>query len=194
MANPSIVKIDYVKQDVAIEGWKQFILQSSRGFTRAGAVRLDDSIRNYVHCVLGAQAQTRSSILTSLETQQYFVDLLEENIKSMFSIPESIAQYQDAISKTNSRIDYAIAYDLYMIPSDLVLKVGTLEGYNNNIVIAAESMKIGHNEQVNQAQLSAVPSLSEVLPETPAPLAALSTTYVSLSISLVVLVLLYVIF
>ena len=32
-------------QDGAVEGWKQFILEKSKGFTRAGAVRIDDSIR-----------------------------------------------------------------------------------------------------------------------------------------------------
>jgi len=102
-----------------------------------------------VHCVLGSQAQTRSSILTSLETQNYFVNLLEENIKSQFSIPESIAKYQDAITKTYSKIDYVVAIRLYMIPSELVLKSVPLAGYNNNIVIASNNMKIGHNEMLN---------------------------------------------
>jgi hypothetical protein len=45
-----IIKIDYVRQDAAIDGWKQFIPDVSQGFTRAGAVRIDDGIRNYVHC------------------------------------------------------------------------------------------------------------------------------------------------
>jgi len=73
-----IVKIDYIKQDAALDGWTQFIPETSSEFTRAGIVRLDDSVRNYVHCVLGSQAQTRSSILTSLETQKYFVNLLAD--------------------------------------------------------------------------------------------------------------------
>ena len=190
-----ILKIDYIKQDAAIEGWKQFILEKSEGFTRAGAVRLDDSIRNYVHCLLGAQAQTRSNILTSLETQQYFVELLESNIKSMFSIPESIAKYQDAITQTNSRIDYVIAFGLYMIPSDLVLKVGTLVGYNNNIVIATAQMKIGQNE-VNQMQIPARPSqtqLAKASAVTQSPeVTVMHPVYTSLGFSLVVFLLLYV--
>jgi hypothetical protein len=64
----------------------------------------------------------------------------------MFSITESIAKYQDAITQTNSRIVYVIAFGLYMIPSDLVLKAGTLVGYNNYIVIATAQIKIGQNE------------------------------------------------
>lgn len=144
------IKIDYVKQDLAIEGWKQFLLEKSGGFTRTGLVRLDDSIRTYVYCILGSQAQTRSSILSSAETQQYFTDLLEKNIRSQFSIPESITQYQNSITNTNSRIDYVVGIGLYMIPSNLVLKLSSLEGYNNNIVIADKSLKIGYNENINQ--------------------------------------------
>jgi hypothetical protein len=143
------IKIDYVRQDAAVEGWKQFMIEKSQGFTKAGVVRLDDSIRTYVYCVLGSQAQTRSSILTSKETQQYFVDLLELNIKSQFSIPESITKYEESITKTNSKIDYVVGIGLYMMPTDLVLKVESIQRYNNNIVVAREGVTIGHNEKLN---------------------------------------------
>ena len=195
-----VLKIDYVRQDAATEGWKQFILQNAKGFTRAGAVRIDDSIRNYVHCVLGSQAQTRSNILASLETQQYFTDLLEQNIKSMFSIPESIAKYQDAISNTNSRIDYVVAQGLYMIPSDLVLKVGTVVGYNNNIVVASANMKLGHNDQVNQVHIPVpLPKVQEVQQpvvqepphETELEPTVVPSIYVSLGASVFVLLVLF---
>src|SRR5271165_7042947 len=145
-------KIDYVKQDAAVKGWKQFMLEKSEGFTRAGIIRLDDSIRTYVYCVLGSQAQTRSNILMSKETQQYFVDLLEQNIKSQFSIPESIAQYENSITKTNSKIDYAVGIGLYLMPTDLVLKVGSIQKYNNYIVTAKDGVRIGHNENLNSIE------------------------------------------
>src|SRR5271155_1069199 len=103
----------------------------------------------YVYCILGSQAQTRSSILTSKETQQYFVDLLEQNIKSQFSIPESIIKYEESITKTNSKIDYVVGIGLYMMPTDLVLKIGSIQRYNNNIVIAKEGISIGHNGKLN---------------------------------------------
>jgi len=136
-------------QDGAVEGWKQFILEKSKGFTRAGAVRIDDSIRTYVYCVLGSQAQTRSNIMKSFECQQNFVNLLESSVKSLFSIPESIQKYQDAISRTGVRINYAIGIGLYMISSDLNLQVGIIQKYNNNLVIANDSTKIGENEDIN---------------------------------------------
>lgn len=150
----NITKIDYVYQEAALEGWKQFILENAWGFTKAGIVRLDDSIRTFVYCLLGAQAQTRSNIITSPETQQVFVDLLEKNIKSMFSIAESISQYQDAISKVHVKIDYVVGFGLYMIPSNLILNVSSVVGYNNNIITADETLglKIGLNETINRKQ------------------------------------------
>jgi len=148
----NVNKIDYIKQDAATEGWKQFFLEMSNGFTRSGFVRLDDSIRTYSYCILGSQAQTRSNILSSAETQQNFVDLLEKNINSQFSIPESITQYQNSITSTNAKVDYVVSEGLYMIPSDLSLRVGAIHGYNNNILVAEKSLKIGHNESVNREQ------------------------------------------
>ena len=116
----------------------------------------------------------------------------------MFSIPESIVKYQDAVSKTNSRIDYVIAFGLYMISSDMVLKVGTLEGYNNSIIIATEGMALGKNEQVNQAQLTRfvetttkVDDAPSTMPPTPANV--VHPPYLSLSVSIIVLILMYVI-
>src|SRR5271155_3399978 len=103
----------------------------------------------YVYCILGSQVQTRSNILISKEMQQYFVDLLELNIKTQFSIPESITKYEESITKTNSKIDYVVGIGLYMMPTDLVLKVGSIQRYNNNIVIAKEGISIGHNEKLN---------------------------------------------
>jgi hypothetical protein len=76
----------------------------------------------------------------------------------MFSIPKSIAKYQEAITKTNSRIDYAIAIGLYVIPSDLVLKADTSIGYNNSIVIATADMKIGQNDRLNTDSFALSPS------------------------------------
>jgi len=87
--------------------------------------------------------------MKSLECQQKFVDLLESNVKSLFSIPESIRKYQDAIWNTNVRINYAVGIGLYMIPSNLVLHVGVIQKYNNNIVIADDSREIGENEDIN---------------------------------------------
>ena len=67
-------KIEYIKQtfskqtDLTTEGSPfdaigSFVLDKSSGFTQAGVSRINDSIRAYVWAILGAQSQTKSSIL-----------------------------------------------------------------------------------------------------------------------------------
>ena len=186
------IKIDYIKQDAAAEGWKQFILESSIGFTKSGIVRIDDSIRTYAYCILGSQAQTRSNILNSIETQQNFVDLLEQNIKSMFSIPESIDKYQSSVNKTNSKINYAIGIGLYMIPSDLLLQMGRLENYNNSIIVADKNIKIGLNETLNHESRSVLPIIPvhQELPKTAVNL-NVNNMYFGIGISVFVFMIFY---
>ena len=110
-------------------------------------LRLNDSIRTYVYCILGAQAETRSAITgqfgTELDAQKQFIKLLEDSINQHADIPTSIARYQKSLSDTHKRLDYVIGSGLYIIPSDMILKVGTIENYNNNILIANENMNPG---------------------------------------------------
>ena len=159
-------------------------------------VRIDESIRAYVYCILGSQAQTRSNILTSAETQQNFVDLLEQSIRSLFSIPESIEKYQNAISNTNCRVDFVVGTGLYMIPSDMVLKVGSLEKYNNNIVIASNDMEIGKviivhspkDPQISQPQISQEQAPQ---PQASQPACLLNPVYIGMGASICVFLMFY---
>ena len=44
----------------------------------------------------------------------------------------------------------AIAEQVYMLPSDMLLKADNIKGYNNNLLIANESVKIGIiNQHIN---------------------------------------------
>ena len=60
---------------------------------------------------------------------------------------EDINRYQDTLSYTSSKIDYSVGENLYMLPSnmDLKIRLGTV-GYNNKILI---SNGLGKNEKVN---------------------------------------------
>jgi hypothetical protein len=113
------------------------------------------NLNTYVFCVLGAQAQMRSAIVkdssTSSDAQKQFLVILEDNIDPVIkmTLPISIKRYEDVIARTRSRLNYAIAPDLYRIPADMVLKVGTVQGYNNNITVATRAMVFGINGGVN---------------------------------------------
>jgi hypothetical protein len=136
-------------------GWVNFVLLKGNGFTQPGIQRINESIRAYVCCVLGAQAQTRCAIVkdssTSFDTQKQFLVILEDTIDPVIQmmLPISIKRNEDIIATTRSRLNYVIAPDLYMMPADIVLKMGTVRGYKNNITVATRAMVFGINYGVN---------------------------------------------
>ena len=46
-------------------------------------------------------------------------------------------------------MDYATGEFIYMIPSDMNLRIGNVRNYNNKILISSPSFKIGTNVKVN---------------------------------------------
>jgi hypothetical protein len=132
--------------------WTTFILDTSKGLTKAGIERINDSIRTYVWCLLGSQAQTRSSIMdssTGFDAQKQYLANLEDAINSAVDLPSSIKRYEDVLRYARSKVDFAVGGGLYMLPSDLRLQIGTIVNYNNEILVAGDDRKLGKNEDVN---------------------------------------------
>ncbi len=73
----------YIQQDNT-NGWVNFIPLKGKGFTKAGIQRINETIRAYVYCVLGAQAQTRNVIVgntsTAFDAQKQFLSLFRDAI------------------------------------------------------------------------------------------------------------------
>ena len=46
-------------------------------------------------------------------------------------------------------MDYVIGEFVYMLPSDMNLRIGNIRNYNNEILISSPSFKIGTNVKVN---------------------------------------------
>ena len=153
--------------------WTTFIIDEGNGFTKAGVERLNDSIRTYVWCILSSQAQTRSNILNSFGSQKQCLSNIEDAINSVVDLPSSIERYQNTLRYARSKVDYVIGFNLYMIPSDLQLQIGTITNYNNEIVIATSDQKLGLNPSVNDEKINTVlkPPPS---PTPPSPLPLLS--------------------
>ena len=59
----------------------------------------------------------------------------------------------------HSKVDYSVAESIYMIPSDMNLKIrlGTV-GYNNKILVSNEKFILGKNEKVNSLEPAAIKS------------------------------------
>ena len=145
--------IDYIDQgDVGETAWRTFILSKSEGFTQAGVERINDSIRTYVWAILGAQAQTRTSIIgegTAFDAQKQFLANVEDAIASPVDLPSAIARYQDVLRYARSKVNFVFGIGLYMAPGDMELQIGTIQDYNNMIVVAEPGQKLGINTNIN---------------------------------------------
>ena len=68
-------------------------------------------------------------------------------------ISEDIKRYQNTLSYASSKVDYSIEESIYMIPSDMKLKIKTgTVGYNNKILISDGKFILGKNEKVNSLE------------------------------------------
>ena len=149
-----ILHIEFIKQDAlnAESAWSTFVLNKSQGFTRPGVERLNDSIRTYVWVILGAQSQTRTRILgsgTAFDAQKQVLSNLEDAISSPVDLPSAIRRYQDVLQYASSKVDFVFGIGLYMAPSNMLLRIGQVVGYNNEIVVATTDQKLGVNTNIN---------------------------------------------
>ena len=75
-------------------------------------------------------------------------------------IREDIKRYQDTLSYVSSKVDYSVGENLYMLPSNIDLKIrsGTV-GYNNNkILVSNGKFNLGKNDKVNSLETPAMKS------------------------------------
>ena len=63
---------------------------------------------------------------------------------------EDIKHYQNTLSYALSKVDYSVGEHLYMLPSDMTLKIRSRTvGYNNKILISDGNFILGKNDEVN---------------------------------------------
>ena len=65
-------------------------------------------------------------------------------------IREDIKRYQDTYSYASSKVDRSVGQNIYMLPSDMNLKLrsGTVR-YNNKILVSDGNFSLGKNVEVN---------------------------------------------
>ena len=145
--------IDYMYQGPESDNaWTTFILDNTKGFTRAGVERINDSIRTFCWAILGSQSQTRTDIIgtgTSFDAQKEFLANIEDAINSPVDLPSQIARYQNTLKYARSKVDYVFGIGLYMAPNDMELQIGSIQNYNNEILIAPPDLELGVNNIVN---------------------------------------------
>ena len=135
---------DYIGPD----SMTQWILEKSDGFTDVGLYKILESIRAYAYLILSSQVSARSSIVgntaSALTAQSAFLNNFENVVNCRVDIREDIKRYQDTLSYSSSKVDYSMGENVYMLPSDMNLKIKTgAVGYNNKILLSDEKFSLG---------------------------------------------------
>ena len=138
---------DYIGPD----SMTRWIIEKSQDFTDIGLLRISESVRTYAFLILSSQASARSSVVgntaSALTAQSAFLNNFEDIVNRKVDVREDIKHYQDTLSYTSSKVDYSVREHLYMLPTDMNLKIrsGTV-GYNNKILVSDGKFSLGKND------------------------------------------------
>ena len=88
-----------------------------------------------------------------MTAQSAFLNTFEDIVNQRVDIREDIKRYQDTLSYTSSKVNYSVGEHVYMLPSDMKLKIKTgTVGYNNKILVSDGKFILGKNEKVNSLE------------------------------------------
>ena len=141
----------------------QWIIEKSVDFTDVGLLKISESVRAYAYLILSSQASARSGIVgntaSALTAQSAVLNNFENVVNRRVFIQEDIKRYQDTLSYASSKVDYSIGESIYMLPSDMKLKIKTgTVGYNNKILVSDGKFILGKNENVNSLETAPMKS------------------------------------
>ena len=132
----------------------QWIIEKSVGFTDEGLYKISESVRAFAYLILSSQASARSGIVgntvSALTAKSAFLNNFENVVNHSVDIREDIKRYQKTLSYASSKVDHSVGQNIYMLPSDMNLKIrlGTV-GYDNKILVSDEKFSLGKDEKVN---------------------------------------------
>ena len=141
--------MSYIKEN----SFSRWIIEKSGGLTTLGLQKLSETVRDYVYLILTSQTSTRGPIVgheaRNLDAQQVFLNTFESIKSRRVDIPEDIQRFQTTLQYARSKVDYAVGEFRYMFLSDMNLQIGQVKNYNNKILVASPSFKIGTNLKIN---------------------------------------------
>ena len=108
--------------------WSRWIIEKSDGLTTLGLQKVSETVRDYAYLILTSQTSTRGQIVgheaRNLDAQRVFLNTFEDVVARRVSIPEDIQRFQKTLQHARSKVDYVVAEYVYMLPSDMNLKIG----------------------------------------------------------------------
>ena len=146
---------------IGLDSMTRWIIEKSEDFTDVGLLRISESVRAYAYLILSSQASARSGIVgntaSALTAQSAFLNNLENVVNRRVNIQEDIKRYQETLSYASSKVDYSIGKNIYMLPSNMNIRSGTV-GYNNKILVSDEKFSLGKNDKANALEPTAIKS------------------------------------
>ena len=144
--------------------FSRWIIEKSEGLTTLSLQKLSKSV---AYLILMSQTSTRGPIVghkaRNLDAQRTFLNTFENIVNRRVNIPEDIQRFQKTLQHARSKVDYVIGKFIYMLLSDMNLRIGKVKNYNNKILISSPSFKIGTNLKINldgeQAKLKDKPDV-----------------------------------
>ena len=131
------------------------------GFNDVGLLKISESVGAYAYLILSSQASARSGIVgntaSALTAQSAFLNNFEDIVNRRVDIREDIKRYQDTLSYASSKVDYRIGESIYMLPSDMNLKIRL--GTVNKILVSDRKFMIGKNDEVNSLEAPSAPQV-----------------------------------
>ena len=157
---------------LAPDSMTRWMIETSVGFTDVGFLKISERVKAYAYLISSSQASARSGIVDNtasvLIAHSAFLNNFENVVNRRVNIQEDIKRYQDTLSYALSKVDYSIGESIYMLPSNmkLKLKTGTV-GYNNKILVSDGNFILGKNEKVNSLETPAIKNHKTNSLETP---------------------------
>ena len=133
--------------------FSRWIIEKSDGLTTLGIQKLSESVRDYACLILTSQTSMRGPIVghevRNLDAQRTFLNTFENIVNRRVNIPEDIRRFQKILQYARRKVDYAIGEFVYMLPSDMNLRIGKIKNYNNKILVSSPNFNIGTNLKIN---------------------------------------------
>ena len=126
----------------------------------------------YAYLILSSQASVRSHkvgiMVSTLTAQKVFLNNFENVVNHRVDIWEDIKCYQDTLSYALSKVDYSVGEGVYMLPSDMNLKIrsGPQAILSISEIIVSDGMfSLGRNNMVNASAPEKLSHKTSIVPK-----------------------------
>ena len=131
------------------DSFSRWIIEKSDGITMLGLQKLSESVRDYTYLILTSQTSTRRPVVgheaRNVDAQRVFLNTFESIVSRRVDIPEDIQRFQKTLQYARSKVDYVIGEFIYMLPSNLNLRIGMKY---NEILVSKPGFNLGTNLKI----------------------------------------------